>query len=254
MYLGTIFALATGAPLYRAGGIMLVAVPPAAISIVGLVLFFGGIRAVEARSTEMTMLSFRSVARRRDLWIVGVILGLGVAAFDNVATWLEPVLQPVGLASVAGDVVAAAIIAGLAGVVLIPSRISARNVRTGYLRLVIPIITVLFAVLAFATTRITLFVFLAVGGFLMLPAYPILMDWIGRFHEKDVQGSATGLVGLVSRIISVCLTLAAARFIFSTALYFAFLAAALLIAFVFSLILPRDERLITASGNAKASQ
>ena len=247
MYLGAIFALATGVPLYRGGGILLVAVPPAVISFVGLLLFFGGIQVVEVRPTEITIPDFRSVAGRRDLWLVGVILGLGVAAFDNLATWLEPALRPVGLESVAGEVVAVAIIAGLVSVVLIPSRISARNLRTRYLRLVIPIITVLFAVLTFVTTKITLFTFLGLGGLMMLPAYPIIMDWIGTFHEKEVQGSATGLVGLVSRIISVCLTLAAAWFIFSTAVYFAFLTAALLVACVFSRVLPKDERMIGVS-------
>jgi len=243
MYLGTIFALASGVSLYGAGGIFFLAIPPAAISVAGLLLLLGGIRAVEAKQVEVKMLNLRSVVRRRDLWIIGVILGLGVAAFDNLSTWLEPALQPVGLESVAGDAVAVAIIVGLVGVVLIPSRISARNLRTRYLRLVIPIVAILFALLAFVATRITLFVFLGVGGFIMLPAYPIIMDWIGKFHEKDVQGSATGLVGLVSRVISVSLTLAAAWFIFSTAVYFAFLTVAILVAFVFSIVLPRDEKM-----------
>lgn len=243
MYLGTIFALASGVALYNAGGVLYMAIPPAAISGVGLLLFVGGIQAVEAKPVEVKMLNLRSVVRRRDLWIIGVILGLGVAAFDNLSTWLEPALQPVGLESVAGDAVAVAIIVGLVGVVLIPSRISARNLRTRYLRLVIPIVTILFALLAFVATRITLFVFLGIGGFIMLPAYPIIMDWIGKFHEKDVQGSATGLVGLVSRVISVSLTLAAAWFIFSTTVYFAFLTVALFMAFVFSMVLPKDDKM-----------
>jgi hypothetical protein len=246
MYLGTIFALGSGVSLYQAGGILYLALPPAAISIIGLLLFLGGIQAVESKVAEVKKLNLSGVIRRRDLWIVGVILGLGVAAFDNLSTWLQPALQPVGLESVAGDVVAVAIIVGLVGVVLIPSRISAKNLRTSYLRLVIPVVTIFFAFLAFVTTRITLFVLLGIGGFLMLPAYPIIMDWIGRFHEKDVQGSATGLVGLVSRVISVSLTLAAALFIFSTAVYFAFLTVALLIAFVFAMILPRDEKMVSS--------
>jgi len=41
----------------------------------------------------------------------------------------------------------------------------------------------------------------------------------------------------------VSLTLAAAWFIFSTAVYFAFLTVALLVAFVFSIVLPRDEKM-----------
>jgi major facilitator 4 family protein len=243
MYLGTIFALGAGEALYEAGGTLYLAIPPALISVVGLVLFFGGIPAVESKVMEVKKLNLRGVVRRKDLWIVGLILGLGVAAFDNLSTWLQPALQPVGLESIAGDVVAVAIIAGLVAVIVIPSRICARNLRTRYLRLVIPIITLFFAILAFVATRITLFALLGAGGFLMLPAYPIIMDWIGKFHEKDIQGSATGLVGLVSRVISVSLTLAAAWFIFSTMVYFLFLTVALLVAFVFSMILPKDEKM-----------
>ena len=82
----------------------------------------------------------------------------------------------------------------------------------------------------------------------MLPGYPIIMDWIGKFHEKEVQGSATGLVGLVSRVISVSLTLAAAWFIFSTAVYFGFLTLALVVAFVFSMVLPKDEKMPARQG------
>lgn len=248
MYLGTIFALGSGVALYQAGGILYMALPPAAISIIGLLFFFGGIQAVEAKVAEVKRLNLRGVVGRKDLWIVGVVLGLGVATFDNLSTWLQPALQPVGLESVAGDVVAVAIIVGLVGVILIPSRMSARNLRTSYLRLVIPIVTLFFAILAFVTTRVTLFVLLGIGGLLMLPAYPIIMDWIGKFHEKDVQGSATGLVGLVSRVISVSLTLAAAWFIFSTAVYFAFLTVALLIALVFAMILPKDEKMASRQG------
>jgi major facilitator 4 family protein len=243
MYLGTIFALGAGEALYEAGGILYLAIPPALVSIIGLVLLLGGIPAVEAKVVEVKKLNLRGVIRRKDLWIVGLILGLGVAAFDNLSTWLEPALQPVNLQSVAGDVVAVAIIVGLVGVVLIPSRICARNLRTRYLRIVIPIITLFFAILAFVTTRITLFVLLGAGGFMMLPAYPIIMDWIGKFHEKDIQGSATGLVGLASRVISVSLLLAATFFVFSTMVYFLFLTAVLLVAFVFAMVLPKDEKM-----------
>lgn len=243
MYLGTIFALASGVSLYGAGGIFLLSIPPAAVSAVGLLLLLAGVRTVEAKPMEAKALDLRSVVRRRDLWVIGIILGLGVAAFDNLSTWLEPALQPVGLDSVAGDAVAVAIIVGLVGVVIIPSRVSARNLRTRYLRLIIPVVAILFALLAFLATRFTLFAFLGLGGFLMVPAYPIIMDWIGSFHEKDVQGSATGLVGLVSRVISVSLTLAAAWFIFSTTVYFLFLTAAVAVAFIFSMLLPKDEKM-----------
>jgi major facilitator 4 family protein len=240
MYLGTVFALFSGFELYSSGGILFVALPPAIISVLGLLLFLAGIPAIEERTAEKRSLNLRGVIGRRDLWIIGIILGLGVAAFDNLATWLQPALKSEGLESIAGDAVALAIIAGLAGVVIIPDRISRKNLRTRYLRTVIPIITVLFAILALTVNELMLFAFLAVSGFLMLPAYPIIMDWIGKFHEKEVHGSATGFVGLISRAISVALMLAATSFIFNARVYLAFLTAIVLVALMFAMILPKD--------------
>jgi len=243
MYLGTVFALFSGFKLYNIGGILFVVIPWAIISVLGLLFFLVGIPATEERVTERKILNLRGVIGRRDLWIIGIILGLGVAAFDNLATWLQPALKSVGLENVAGDAVALAIIAGLIGVVFIPDRISMKNLRTIYLRTVIPIVTILFAILALAVNELLLFSFLAISGFLMLPSYPIIMDWIGKFHERDVHGSATGFVGLISRAISVALMLVATSFIFNARIYLAFLTAIFVVALVFAMMLPKDQEI-----------
>ncbi len=243
MYLGTVFALFSGFKLYNVGGILFVVIPWAIISVLGLLFFLVGIPATEERVTERKILNLRGVIGRRDLWIIGIILGLGVAAFDNLATWLQPALKSVGLENVAGDAVALAIIAGLIGVVFIPDRISMKNLRTIYLRTVIPIVTILFTILALAVNELLLFSFLAISGFLMLPSYPIIMDWIGKFHERDVHGSATGFVGLISRAISVALMLVATSFIFNARIYLAFLTAIFVVALVFAMMLPKDQEI-----------
>lgn len=243
MYLGTVFALFSGFKLYNVGGILFVVIPWAIISVLGLLFFLVGIPAIEERVTERKILNLRGVIGRRDLWIIGIILGLGVAAFDNLATWLQPALKSVGLENVAGDAVALAIIAGLIGVVFIPDRISMKNLRTIYLRTVIPIVTILFTILALAVNELLLFSFLAISGFLMLPSYPIIMDWIGKFHERDVHGSATGFVGLISRAISVALMLVATSFIFNARIYLAFLTAIFVVALVFAMMLPKDQEI-----------
>ncbi len=241
MYLGTVFALFSGFKLYNVGGILFVAIPSATISVVGLLLFLTGIQAIEDVTVERKVLNLREVVSRRDLWIIGIILGLGVAAFDNLATWLQPALRSVGLENVAGDAVAIAIIAGLIGVVFIPDRISINNLRTRYLRTVIPLAIILFATLALTINEVMLFTFLAISGFFMLPAYPIIMDWIGKFHEREVHGSATGFVGLISRAISVALMFIATSFIFDARVYLAFLTTIFIVAMMFAMMLPKDQ-------------
>ncbi len=242
MYLGTIFALIAGLELYQYGGLLMLILPSAAIAAIGLVLVLSALSAIPRdAATSFKFGRFRDVARRRDLWLIGSILGLGVAAFDNLATWLQPALSSVGLEKVAGDVVAISIAVGLIGVMVLPDRIAKRNLRTLYLRTAIPILAVFFAILSVIVNEFLLYVFLSIGGFLMLPAYPIIMDWIGKYHEKEVHGSATGFVGLISRALSVALTLSAVYFIGSATTYFAFLTVLILVAFVFSLMLPGES-------------
>ncbi len=243
MYLGTVFALFTGVELYRAGGILFLSLPHALISVLGLALLAAGITSLGEGVSGVRVVGLKSVLARKDLWTIGVLLGLGVAAFDNLATWLQPALRSAGLESVAGDAVAASIIAGLVGVAFIPDRISRAGKRARYLRTIIPVIALLFIILSFAVNSTLLFAFLAISGFLMLPAYPIIMDWIGRFHEKEVHGSAAGFVGLVSRAISVALMFLATAFIYSARVYFAFLTAVILLAMVFAMLLPKDEEM-----------
>lgn len=60
--------------------------------------------------------------RSKDLLIIGAILGLGVVTFDNLATWLEPVLKSDGLEDIAGRSVAVSIISGLIAITFLPKK------------------------------------------------------------------------------------------------------------------------------------
>ncbi len=244
MYLGTVFALAAGLKLYSIGGLKTLILPAAVVSVLGILLILIALKGVEFRKAEeFAIKQFGAVVKRKDLWILGAILGFGVATFDNLATWLQPALRNVGLEKVAGDAVAIAIVLGLIGVAVIPSRIARRNLRTIYMRSITPLIALFFIILSFAINDIILFAFLGISGLLMLPAYAIIMDWIGKFCGKEVHGSATGFVGLTSRAISVALTLGAMYFIGSAQIYFTYLTLPISIAFILTLMLPNDLRI-----------
>lgn len=244
MYLGTIFALATGYMLYTSGGIQMLILPSAVVSILGIAIFAIGISGfVDTKKQAVFKFEPREVITKKDLWIIGCILGLGVAAFDNLATWLQPALETVKLGEIAGDAVALAILFGLIGITFIPSLVSKANLRTLYIRTIIPLIAIFFLILSTYHEKIVVFTFLAISGFLMLPAYPIIMDWIGKFHKKEIHGSATGFVGLVSRAISVVLMFMAPYFIHSATAYFYFLTAVVATAFIFSILMPNDRKI-----------
>ena len=186
---------------------------------------------------------FKAILRRRDLWILGIMLGVGIATFNNLATWLEPVLGSVQLGEFAGRVSALSIILGLIGVMVIPSRVTKRNLRAIYLRSIALLNAVFFTTLAFVINKLLVFTLIGASGFLTLPAYPVIMDWIGKFCEREIQGTAAGFVGLTSRVFPVVLTLGAMRFISQARLYFTYIAMPVLMALILTLLLPNDHRL-----------
>ncbi len=249
VYLGTIFSLAAGEYFYNNGGLHMVFLPTALISVVGIVLFIVGILGLETRKPEEDVSVFREMKyaiRQKNLWILGVILGLGVAAYDNLSTWLQPVIQTIGMGQVAGTVVALTLILGLVGILVIPSSITKRDLRTIYLRIVAIAVLLIFVALAFVASKWTLYGLLPISGFIMLPAYPIIMEWISRFYTKNRQGIATGFMAFVSRIFSVVFTLSALVVIASVTYYFLFLAALIFGAVLFTWFLQSDKKVIPA--------
>ncbi len=243
MYLGTVFALATGLAIYSGAGLTGLVGIHAVISAVGLALFLLGLPSLPVGGGSGLAVSLRRVVGKKDLWIVGAILGLGIAAFDNLATWLQPALVTAGLGDVAGTAVALAIISGLVGVTFIPSVVARSNIRAWYLRGAAFLASALLASTSILLTPTSIYVNLAVAGLVMIPAYPILMEWIGKFHPPELHGSSTGFVGLVSRVVSVSLLLTAPYLIGSAQTYLQFIAALLLLAFIFTLLLPNDRKI-----------
>lgn len=232
MYLGIIYALGAGRTIYSLAGLEALNTAPAVTAALGAILLIGsssllrtegqlggrGVAELKAAVKDLV-----AVARRRDLWLLGALLGLGVAIFDNMSIWLETALAPAGLGGVAGISVAAALLAGLVGVATIPAWVATIGARTLYIRVATLAVTASFMLLALTTSRTTVLVLIPLSGLIMLPAYPLIMEWISTFHEKEVQGRATGFIGLVSRLFTVVLAAAATFFIESPAEYFAYL-------------------------------
>jgi hypothetical protein len=169
----------------------------------------------------------REAAGHIDLWLLGIILGLGVATFDNMATWLEPTLNHIGL----GPLRAPRWVPHYSSVSL--------GQQSLYIRSVSLVITAFYITLAMGTDQPLLMTLLPLSGLLMVPAYPVIMDRVRTLHDPGLHGTATGLLGLVSRLISVAMLLMAPAFIGTPFRYFMFLAALTSTAFVVSLILPR---------------
>jgi len=246
MYLGIIYALGTGYYIYTRMGLEALNLPVAAVSVAGLLLYLPatGILASEGgtRASGYRVLGgLRSLSRRRDLWLLGILLGLGVALFDNMSIWLEAALAPAGLSDVAGISMAMALLAGLAGVAVIPSRVARAGKRAAYIRLAAFTATMIYATLALVAGKVTVQILIPIAGLVMLPGYPIIMEWISTFYERDLQGKAAGIIGLISRVFTVVLASAAVAFLSGPTHYFAFLASLSAVAVLVALLLPSDR-------------
>lgn len=73
---------------------------------------------------------------------------------------------------------------------------------------------------------------------IMLPAYPVIMEWISTFYERGLQGRAAGVIGLISRTFTVALASATVAFISGPTPYFAFSASISVTAILVALLLP----------------
>ncbi len=246
MYLGIIYALGTGYYIYTRYGLEALNALIAVVSVAGLLLYISAVGVLTENnpvhgSGYSVLEGLRSLADRRDLWLLGVLLGLGVALFDNMSIWLEAALAPAGLSDVAGLSVALALLAGLIGVTFIPGIVVKAGKRTFYIRLATIVVTLVYACLAITANRVAIQVLIPIAGFVMLPAYPVIMEWISTFYERDIQGRATGVLGLISRIFTVVLASIAVVFLSGPAPYFAFLASLSAIAIIVAILLPGNR-------------
>ncbi|MEB3755900.1 MAG: hypothetical protein GSR79_03465 [Desulfurococcales archaeon] len=108
-------------------GILALIIPIVIISLLGGLLYAYGVLGykfgrVEVKRTVIGEL--KTIAGYRELWLLGIVLGLGVALFDNMSIWLESALANVNLSDVAGLSVALSLLLGLIGVAFIPNTYS----------------------------------------------------------------------------------------------------------------------------------
>lgn len=69
-----------------------------------------------------------------------------------------------------------AIILGLVGVAIIPKKSGRKRLQNNLHENITPIISLFFITLIFTINDVLVFAFLGISGFLMLPAYAIIMD------------------------------------------------------------------------------
>ncbi len=243
MYAGTLYPLVTGFRFFSMGGTLLLIYPIAFISLVGITFLLLGIKSIDLKASIRIYdpRIIKALVKDRETWILGILMGLGILSYSNLISWLQPVLSSVGLGNLAGYCVALSIITGLIGIPVVNSIIIDRKIESIFLKISLLLSSISFCFLAFVLNSMILLTLISLTGFLLLPLYAIIMYWIEEHFGEGIQGTVTGLVGLVSRALSGLSLIFTYYFVANTRMYFSFIALLLIISFISSIAPPKNH-------------
>ena len=169
------------------------------------------------------------IAEARSVWGVALIRTLawlafvGVGVFVSLSTWLQPILHGDRISSaVAGAMLAAMLVAGIAGCAVIPAIVARRQAERTYLTAAVVWVAACCGGLAILHPVIAAdFLLIAALGFVLLAALPVILELTERRMGAS-GGVATGillLIGnagglLIAVIVGALVDLPAAAFLF----------------------------------------
>ncbi len=243
MYAGMIFGMAAGAPVYERWGLEGLAYYSSAITLAGAILTILMIRLVPGEdggsgSHLPTLRSIRVIASRRDVWVLAILLGIGLAVLDILLSWIEPVFDKMGIARYAGTAAAVMILAGVAGASLLPSVAARMGRRRDFLT-----VAAFSGVVAYGMATVTgdpyvLMALMAFNGFLLMAGLPIIFEWVESSTPRGMQGETVGVIMLVSHVLAVAALAMSTPLIEDPFVFFASLSGLALVATLVTRLLP----------------
>lgn len=244
MYGGMAFSLLSGSYLYDTFGLAGIFWPSAVTSSLGLIFVLLGNKALLLFAPEAKVFAekfgWREIFTFKEILLLGFVLGLGVGTFDNLSTWLEPALHNTDTAHLAGSIMGATIGAGILSVAVTVPIIIRRTLHIAYLMFATLFVGISMLILSVYPVKVWIAILLLASGAIMFPAYPVILELIAlRFKNP---GLATGAVGMVSRVVTVALTLSAAFFISGAGVFFRFLSIPVMLGFVLVLFYKKNKR------------
>ena len=207
-FVGILAVAMTGETLFTSGGLRLVLVTHAVITVVAAVAV--GVTSRLPAAFPVTASGSESLGWLRNdrlMWRLGGLLFIGVGIFNAVATWLDTILSDLGHPNSGGDLIAIMTVAGIGGAAVLPGLAARRNRRREVL-----LATTVTTVIAFLTIALVHNVFfvgcaLAVVGFVLLAGLPVALDWSELESGPSRAGAATGFLLLAGNLGGVVLVL-----------------------------------------------
>ncbi|GAA4404876.1 hypothetical protein GCM10023168_18020 [Fodinibacter luteus] len=209
-FLGILVAATTAGPLMDAGGLPLLLGAYAALAtgaalalVVALALVPPAFAADAGPSPSLSWLR-----HDRLLLKLAALLFVGVGLFNALATWLDPILEDLGMAGSGGTIIATTTVAGLVGTAVLPDLAARRDRRRTVLLTTTVLAVVVFPLVSVLPAVGLVAVALAVVGFFLLAGMPIALDWSELEAGPERAATATGFLLLAGNLGGAVLVLA----------------------------------------------
>ena len=208
LFVGILAAVLTAGPLFAAGGLFLVLVSQALLSVVAAVMVLGTVRSQPAYPDDPSVGgSLGWLARDRFMWILAALVFIGMGTYNAVATWLQPILDHFGRGADAGNLIAVLTFAGVLGAAVIPSFAASRDLRRTALLVALVVSAAAFAAVAVAHNVYWSGAWFFVEGLLLLACLPVVLDWSEVHAGPERQGAAVGFLMMSGNLGGVVLAL-----------------------------------------------
>jgi predicted MFS family arabinose efflux permease len=203
-FLGAIVALVLGPALEGRHGVTLLLTVEAAIGCGALAALAAGLRRAPAESGPA---AGAGMAELRAVWSVSMVRTLagmmfvGVGVFVAISTYLQPILHQDRISSTsAGLMLAAMLLAGVAGCAISPPIVARRGAQRPYLIGAVLLVALAMVLLSVGHALAALdFVVIAAVGFLLLGALPVILDLTER-RIGNAGGVATSILLLLGNL------------------------------------------------------
>lgn len=208
LFVGVLAAVLSGSALRDAGGLPLLVWTQAGLAVVAAAWVLVTARVPPAFGEEVSVAPTLDWLRSdRLMWVLGGLLFIGMGLFNAVATWLESILDSVGRGGAAGYLIAIMVGAGVVGAAVLPDAVAARNRRRDVLLAAVAVSVLAFAAIAVWPAAGFVACVLAVEGFFLLAALPVVLDWSELHAGEHRAGAAVGFLLLAGNLGGIVLVL-----------------------------------------------
>jgi MFS family permease len=143
----------------------------------------------------------KNALTNRQFWMILSIAFIGMAIFNGVTTWVEPIIRPRGFSSTdAGTLGALMLVGGIAGAIVLPAFSDKEQKRRKYLFIGLGLAIPGLIGLTYAQSIGWLFIAAFALGFFLTSASPISMQFGAEITHPTPEGTSNGLFQLSGQI------------------------------------------------------